>query len=43
MANFKKYMKIAAKNKGHRVVILPAINNGIVHGIKNLWSVEYCN
>lgn len=43
MANFKKYMKLATENKGHRVVVLPARNNGIVHGIKNLWSIEYCN
>ena len=43
MANFKKYMKLASENKGHRVVVLPAKNNGIVHGIKNLWSIEYCN
>jgi len=43
IANFKKYIKIAAENKGHKVVALAARNNGIVHGIKNLWSVVYCN
>lgn len=43
MANFKKYMKLAAENKGHKIVVLSAKNNGIVHGIKNLWSIEYCN
>jgi hypothetical protein len=43
MSNFKKYMKLAAENKGHNIVVLPARNNGIIHGIKNLWSIEYCN
>jgi uncharacterized protein YoaH (UPF0181 family) len=43
IANFKKYIKIAAENKGHKIVVLEASNNGIVHGVKNLWSVEYCN
>lgn len=43
IVNFKKYMKLAAENKGHEVVVLPAKNNGIVHGIKNLWSIRYCN
>ena len=41
MSNFKKYMKLAAENKGHNIVVLPARNNGIIHGIKNLWSINY--
>ena len=39
--NFKKYMKLSAENKGHEIVVLGCYNNGIVHGIRNLWSIRY--
>jgi hypothetical protein len=42
MANFKKYMKLAAENRGHEVVVL-RVNKfeTIVQGTRNLWSVQY--
>jgi hypothetical protein len=42
MANFKKYMKLSAENRGHTVNVLPVSKyETVVHGLRNLWSVEY--
>jgi len=44
MYNFKKYMKIAAENRGHEIII-SKVNKyeTVVHGLKNVWSVQYCH
>ena len=42
MNNFKKYMKIAAENKGHEIIIAKVNKyETVVHGLKNVWSVLY--
>ena len=42
MANFKKWMKIAAENKGHNIIILNVNKKeNIIQGIKNVWSIHY--
>jgi hypothetical protein len=42
MSNFKKYMKIAAENRGHEIIV-GSVNKyeTVVHGLKNVWSVLY--
>ena len=42
MSNFKKYMKIAAENKGHAIIV-SNVNKyeTVVHGLKSVWSVLY--
>ena len=42
MSNFKKYMKIAAENRGHEIIVV-SVNKyeTVVHGLKNVWSVLY--
>ena len=44
MSNFKKYMKIAAENRGHEIIV-SKVNKyeTVVHGLKNVWSVQYCH
>jgi hypothetical protein len=42
MSNFKKYMKIAAENRGHKITINKVNKHEtVVHGLKNVWSVLY--
>ena len=42
MNNFKKYMKIAAENKSHEIIIAKVNKyETVVHGLKNVWSVLY--
>jgi len=44
MTNFKKYMNIAAENKGHEVVKIKVSKyETVVQGIRNVWSVLYCH
>jgi hypothetical protein len=42
MLNFKKYMKMAAENRGHKIIV-SRVNKyeTVVHGVKNVWSVLY--
>ena len=44
MVNFKKYMKIASENRGHEIIV-SRVNKyeTVVHGLKNVWSVQYCH
>ena len=42
MANFKKYMRLAAENKGHEVAVLPVnYRENLLHGIRNIWTIKY--
>jgi inhibitor of KinA sporulation pathway (predicted exonuclease) len=41
MANFKKYMKLAAENKGHKIAVIPASADTSIHGIRNIWRLIY--
>lgn len=41
MANFKKYMEKAAKNRGYKVAKMPVRGNEVVHGMRTLWTVVY--
>ena len=43
MADFKKYLKIATENRGHRIATHNATQFNGVHGLKSVWSVEYCH
>lgn len=44
MANFKRYMKIAAENRGHEIVKIQVNKyETVVQGIRNVWSVLYCH
>lgn len=41
MRNFKKYMKLAAENRGHSVVVVPMYGDILLHGIRNMWMIKY--
>lgn len=42
ITNFKKYMKIAADNMGHEIVVIKVNKHEtVVQGIRNVWSVLY--
>lgn len=42
IANFKKYMKIAAENKGYQIVVTNVNKyETIIQGIRSVWSVLY--
>jgi len=44
MANFKKYMKITAENRGHEIIVSKVHKyETVVQGLKNVWSVQYCH
>jgi SUMO ligase MMS21 Smc5/6 complex component len=41
MADFKKYLKLAAENKGYEITIHNATQFNAVHGLRTVWSVKY--
>lgn len=42
LQNFKKWMKVAAENKGHKVVVGIADQiDRVDFGMRRIWSIEY--